>query len=138
MYAKTLVRYRDGEQWALLEDVKEQREIVNARFTRQNEFPNGYVEKLPTDGPNTLADLKLEPESAEDEGATLNNEHGRRPISAVQQAAEWERGKKRVDAGHPRRVWLPTCHSQWPSAGVVTSLPIPLCRQCGRSPIHDE
>ena len=50
-YAKSLVRYRDGERWWLPEDVKEQRETVNARHTRQNEFLNEYVERLPTDRP---------------------------------------------------------------------------------------
>ena len=39
-YAKALVRYRDGERWWLPENVKEQREIVNARYTCQNELLN--------------------------------------------------------------------------------------------------
>ena len=54
MYAVALVRYRDGEQWALLEDVKWRRETVNARYTRQNELLNGYVERLPTDRSQNL------------------------------------------------------------------------------------
>ena len=39
---------------ALPEDVKERQETVNARHTRQNEFLNEYVERLPTDGPLDL------------------------------------------------------------------------------------
>ena len=74
----------------------------------------------------------------EDEGNALKNKRGLRPISAVQQVAEWELGARMVDAGRPRRVWLPTCHSPLPSAGDVTSLPIPLCRQSGCSPTYAE
>ena len=109
----------------LLEDVKERQETVNARHTRQNEFLNEYVERLPTDGPRIFADPMVESGLDEDEGTTLKDEHGQRPISAALQVAEWERGTERVDAGRTRRVWLPPCHSPRPSAVDVASIPPP-------------
>ena len=78
---------------------------------------------LPTDSSQTLADLMVESGLAEGEGNALKNKHGLRPISAVQQTAEWERVTKNDRSGRPRLVWLPPCHSPLPSAGDVTSPP---------------
>ena len=79
---------------------------------------------MPTDRPRTLADLMVESGLAEDEGNALKNERGQRHQHSLQ-AAEWERGTRMVDGERPRRVWLPPCHSPRPSAGDVTSLPLP-------------
>ena len=80
----------------------------------------------------------VESDLAKDEGNALKNERGQRLIGAAQQAAEWERVTKKVDAGRLRCVRLPPCRSPRPSAGDVTSLPLPLCQQCGCSPICAE
>ena len=75
-------------------------------YTRQNKFLNGQCREVCQQARHrTLADLKLEPESAEDEGDALKNKLGLRPISAVQEAAEWERSTKKVDAGRAPPAW---------------------------------